>query len=274
MRKILLTAAGGVFLLFVGIIIGFGSGSKHASENVKGVAQQAVSTVPFAFIPTTQAKKTEKYPVTKVIDADTIEVMISGKKQTVRLIGIDSPETVDPRKPIQCFGQEASQKMHSLTDGKNVVLESDPTQSDKDKYKRILRYVFLEDGSFVNKIMVEQGFAREYTYQIPYKYQSEFKQAEEEARDRRLGLWADNACSSSASPITKGLMSHPVDSGQGEVNTQNIKQNSDTKSFFCDCSKACFKIKTCEEAYFQLNNCECSKRDSDGDGVPCESLCR
>lgn len=129
--------------------------------------------------------------ITRVIDGDTVEVGGLGK---IRLIGIDTPETVDPRKPVQCFGREASDKAKQMLTGKKVRLESDPTQGDRDKYGRSLRYIYLEDGTFFNKWMIENGFAHEYTYNIPYKYMDEFKAAERAAQDAGRGLWSENAC--------------------------------------------------------------------------------
>ena len=141
---------------------------------------------------------TSLYDVIKVVDGDTIEVAINNKKEKIRLIGIDTPETVDPRKPVQCFGKEASNKAKEMLSGKKVLLEIDLTQGERDKYKRLLRYVFLENGLNFNKYMIEQGFAHEYTYDLPYKYQKEFKQAEQEAMQAGRGLWANNICLNSS----------------------------------------------------------------------------
>ncbi|MDO8639512.1 MAG: thermonuclease family protein [bacterium] len=133
--------------------------------------------------------------VLKVVDGDTIDVELSGKKEAVRLVGIDTPEVVDPRKSVQCFGKEASAKAKEILSGKRVRLEQDPTQGNRDKYGRLLRFVFLEDGTNFNKLMIDQGFAHEYTYQSnPYKYQKEFIEAEKLARENKKGLWADGVC--------------------------------------------------------------------------------
>lgn len=132
--------------------------------------------------------------VVKVIDGDTISVDIGGNKQTVRLIGLNTPETVDPRRPVECFGKEASNKAKELLVDKNVRLELDPSQGDVDKYDRQLRYVYLEDGTLVNKLMIEEGYAYEYTYDLPYIYQTDFKNAQMVARDEKRGLWADGVC--------------------------------------------------------------------------------
>ncbi len=134
------------------------------------------------------------YVVTKVVDGDTFDVSIDGQTKRIRLIGVDTPETVDPRKPVQCFGKEASNKAVELLLNKKVRLEADTTQGETDKYGRLLRYAFREDGLFYNKWIIENGYAHEYTYNTPYKYQVEFKQAETVAREGKKGLWADNAC--------------------------------------------------------------------------------
>lgn len=136
------------------------------------------------------------YKVVKVIDGDTIDVDVDGKFERLRLIGIDTPETVDPRKKVQCFGKEASNKAKELLFGRFVILESDETQGDRDKYKRLLRYVFLPDGTNFNLYMIAEGYAHEYTYQDPYKYQFDFKESEKQARENNKGLWNPNVCPS------------------------------------------------------------------------------
>lgn len=126
--------------------------------------------------------------VTKVVDGDTIELENS---QTVRLIGIDTPETVDPRRPVGCFGKEAKKETASLLNGKAVILQKDVSETDK--YGRLLRYVFLPldngDIVFVNKYLLLQGFAKALTYPPDVKFSEEFRQAEQDARINKKGLW-------------------------------------------------------------------------------------
>jgi len=152
-------------------------------------------SVVFGTVKTTPIKMQKKsYPASKVIDGDTIQIGIDGKPRAIRLIGVDTPESVDPRKPVQCFAAEATKRAKEVLGGKKMFLESDPTQGDKDKYNRLLRYVFLEDGTNFGKLMISEGYAHEYTYKVPYKYMEEFKQSEKEAREAKRGLWADDAC--------------------------------------------------------------------------------
>ncbi len=166
------------------------SPSTHSGTNsAKNVNTSASSTI----------SATEWYPVKKVVDGDTIDVSIQGKTVRVRLIGLNTPESVDPRRPVQCFGREASAEMKKVVGGQYVRLETDPSQSLYDKYDRLLAYVFAplnskQEGLLVNAYMISEGFGYEYTYDLPYKYQAEFKKAEREARAAGKGLWAPGVC--------------------------------------------------------------------------------
>ncbi len=134
-------------------------------------------------------------PVAKVIDGDTIDVKTSRlKTDRVRLIGIDTPEVVDPRKPVQCFGPQASTEAHKLLDGQRVKLLPDTSQDDQDKYGRLLRYVFLADGTLINQKLIAEGFAHEYTYDKPYQAQGTFRQVETAAKAAGLGFWNAKTC--------------------------------------------------------------------------------
>lgn len=138
---------------------------------------------------------TPKSKVKKVIDGDTAEIEINGQIKTVRYIGMDTPETLDPRKVVQCFGREASNKAHEILDGQMVQLEFDKEVGKQDKYGRLLAYLILSDGSIYNQKMIAEGYAKEYTYQSQnYKYQEEFKNAELTAQSASLGLWSPNTC--------------------------------------------------------------------------------
>ena len=129
------------------------------------------------------------YPVTYVIDGDTFKASIGGKVITVRVLGINTPETVDPRKPVQCFGPEASTQGKELLNGRKVELRFNPNRELKDKYGRYLAYVYRDDGLFYNEAMIKDGFAREYTVGSPYTFQKEFRGVETEAQDGKRGLW-------------------------------------------------------------------------------------
>ncbi len=137
------------------------------------------------------------YKVSKVTDGDTLHVVIEGKDETVRLIGVNTPETVDPRRTVECFGKEASERMKEIAKGKIVRLEYDDSQSLRDTYGRLLAYVYLEDGQMINRKMVAEGYAYEYTYMTPYKYQREFRELQSLAQSAKRGLWAVDTCNGS-----------------------------------------------------------------------------
>lgn len=130
--------------------------------------------------------------VTDVVDGDTIEVDINGMKKKLRYIGINTPETVDPRKSVECYGTEASNENKRLVEGKKVYLQKDVSETDR--YKRLLRYVYLslEDGSvlFVNDYLIRQGFAVSSTFPPDVKYSDQFNLAQKQAQDNNRGLWA------------------------------------------------------------------------------------
>lgn len=123
--------------------------------------------------------------VSRVIDGDTIELE-SGAR--VRFIGINTPETVDPRTTVQCFGKEASDYTKALLGDDIVVLKKDIT--DTDKYGRLLRYVYLPDGTFVNLKLVQEGYAYANVYPPDIAHSREFSAAQSAARSASLGLWA------------------------------------------------------------------------------------
>ncbi len=188
--------------------------------------------------------------VVKVRDGDTIEIDIEGVVKVVRYIGIDTPETVDPRKGVQCFGKEASNINKSLVENQIVTLEKDVSETDK--YGRLLRYVYLND-LLVNQHLVEKGFAYSSAYPPDVKYQENLDAAEEEARVNNKGLWG--TC--------------------GGVSNNSSRQANTTSSNDKDCSD----FSTHQEAqdYFvsiggsHTNNAD--KLDgSDHDGLVCETL--
>ena len=121
--------------------------------------------------------------VERVIDGDTL-LLTNGEK--VRLIGVDTPETKHPQKPVERFGKEAYLFTKRMVEGKEVRLEFDWQK--RDKYGRLLAYVYLTDGTFLNAEIIKQGYGFAYT-RFPFKYLEEFRKYEREARDNKRGLW-------------------------------------------------------------------------------------
>jgi micrococcal nuclease len=123
------------------------------------------------------------------VDGDTIDVQQGSSKETVRLIGVDTPETHDPRKPVQCFGEASAAHTKALVEGKNVRLEADPEDSDRDKYHRLLRYVYLPDGTLLNAELIQDGWGFAYVI-FPFEKLDAFRALETSARNADHGLWA------------------------------------------------------------------------------------
>jgi endonuclease YncB( thermonuclease family) len=173
------------------------------------VSNSTNSTIPVSAI---------KVKVLRVVDGDTIHVLLNNKDVTIRMIGIDTPETVDPRKPVQCFGKEASNHARQLLDGTTVYLEQDTSQGDYDKYNRLLSYIWMADGRLFNQVMIAEGYAFEYTYNLPYNYQAQFKSAQRNAQNQQIGLWSPNTCNGLHGAIVATATAIPIISGGGSSN--------------------------------------------------------
>jgi len=233
----------------------------------------------FLFIaPIAHAQDT--FRVLKVVDGDTIQVDVRGKKEVVRLLGIDTPESVDPRKPIQCFAKEATNKMKGFVNGKSVILIDDKTQGNRDKYSRLLRYVYLPDSvrTFVNGEMIKQGFAFSYK-QYPTKMLDKFNNLEKYAREHNLGLWS--SCPLNITP-TKAVIKNTVQNVAPTtsynapvqvINNVNEATQNTSGGFTCSGKTTCGQMTSCAEARFYLTTCGVSRLDGDKDGTPCETIC-
>jgi micrococcal nuclease len=165
-----------------------------------GTASMPSAATPTPAVPAQPAR--DAVEVIAVTDGDTITVRFGhGQVETVRYIGIDTPETSDPRAPVECFGQEAAAKNAALVDGRPVQLERDV--SEHDDHGRLLRYVWVtgDDGAvrMVNEELVKWGYAATSTYPPDVRYQDLFRAAEGEARAEKRGLWG--ACTGPHQPL-------------------------------------------------------------------------
>ena len=150
--------------------------------------------------------------VARVVDGDTL-VLDNGEK--IRLIGVDTPETKDPRKPVQYFGAEATNFTKQMVEGKKVWIEFDQANTavaHKDRYGRTLAYVFREDGKFLNAELISQGYGHAYT-KYPFKYANEFSALERQARNQNAGLWNADA-NAAASALQSNVKSPRSDSNK------------------------------------------------------------
>ena len=197
--------------------------------------------------PTPPIPERQQAQVVRVIDGDTIEVNIAGTSYNVRYIGIDTPETKHPQKPVEWMGEEAAAKNEELVSGKVVGLEKDVSETDK--YGRLLRYVWVGD-LMVNAELVRLGFAKVSTYPPDVRYQDLFLEMQQEAREAERGLWGPA----------------PTPSGEAAA---------------CDCSGDIYdcsdfsthaEAQACYEYCKSLGREDIHRLDRDNDGKVCESL--
>jgi micrococcal nuclease len=137
----------------------------------------------------------ERAPVTRIVDGDTIEVSLGGVIEDVRLLGIDTPESVKPDSPIECFGREASAAAEAFLAGREVTLVRDV--EDRDRFGRLLRYVYVGE-EMANARLVVNGYATAYTYPPNVRHAELFVQLERAAREGDRGLWAEDTCAGEA----------------------------------------------------------------------------
>jgi micrococcal nuclease len=235
-RRGLGTASATAVLLIVAAILALVALAACADEtppqDTPVATQTAATTAPTASSPPPSFPDgTTPATVVRVVDGDTIEVEIEGETYKVRYIGIDTPETVDPRRPVGCFGEEASAANKALVEGLIVGLEGDV--SDTDRFGRLLRYVWLDSQEMVNALLVRDGYAQASAYPPDVRYQEFFDGLEAEARSAERGLWGA-VCLETPSPTLAGSPAEGACeySGTSEaVIKGNISTNSGEKIY-------------------------------------------
>jgi micrococcal nuclease len=175
-----------IFTIFVVVILGLAYLATH-KLNVQLPSLPTLST-PKTTINTAPINASY-YPVTHFTDGDTIGVTINGTQETIRLIGVDTPETKKPGSPIQCYGPEASSFTKTLIGSQPVRLAADSRSDDRDRYGRLLRYVYIGDGTLVNQKIISEGYGFAYTV-FPFDKETTFSASQEDARASHRGLWA------------------------------------------------------------------------------------
>lgn len=147
------------------------------------------------------------YRVVQFLDGDTIIVDMNGTSETVRFIGIDTPETHKPNTPVQCYGPAASAYTKGRIGTSRVHLVADTLTTNRDRYERLLRYVYLPDGTLLNQELVAKGYA--FAYAFPFARSEEFTHSMEQAQQTRAGLWGN--CAPTQDPMTGQWHSPPVE---------------------------------------------------------------
>lgn len=158
----------------IGVIVYF--------ANQQGLLQPAKQAV--------VAQQPGLYSVIRFVDGDTITVDMAGTAETIRFIGVDTPETHKPNTPVQCYGPAASAYTKTIIGSNQVRLESDSLSTNRDRYNRLLRYVYLPDGTFVNENLIKNGYGFFYPY-FPFSKSDTFSAAQVEAQTGNKGLWGN-----------------------------------------------------------------------------------
>ena len=155
---------------------------------------------------TTNPDSLNGYKIVSLSDGDTIDVDMNGKTETIRFLGIDTPETHHPDKGAQCFGPEASAKTKELLDSGRVKLAADSKAKNRDKYGRLLRYVYTENGQNVEEVLLKGGYAFVFRGEN-FDNKSNYLKLEKNAKQSGAGLWSKCAVNESSygSMSTNGL---------------------------------------------------------------------
>ena len=179
------------------------------SPALGGAATRSPARLPAVPTPTRPAAATSPSPgvavspapgvaarVARVVDGDTLKVTVSGRTDTVRVIGLDTPESVKPGTPVECYALQASAKAKLLLPvGSAIRLQADPTQATRDRYGRLLAHVWLTDGTLFAERMIRGGFGIHYVYEgVPSIYANRLAAAEVAARAALRGLWSLSTC--------------------------------------------------------------------------------
>jgi len=178
-----------IFILLGAAILAFSlfQENRHQAASIKQISSELVTA--YTNTPPKPSPSPESQPstylVSRVVDGDTIKLATG---ETIRYIGIDTPETVHPKKGTECYGKEASEYNKQLVENKQVTLEKDVSETDQ--FNRLLRYVFV-NGEMINEKLIRDGYALIATYPPDVKYQALFLSAQQEARENNRGLWAN-----------------------------------------------------------------------------------
>jgi micrococcal nuclease len=199
--------------------------------------------------------------VTRVVDGDTIYVMLHGRETDIRLIGIDTPETVDPNSPVMCYGPQASAFTHRELDGATVRLGFDAERHDY--YGRTLAYVY-KNGRMFNLALVRNGYARAYPYAPNTSYAGLFEAAQSTARSGRDGLWG--ACRYFGAPLHR-----TPDRSATNTTSQSSNCNPNYSGACIPNSSADLDCSDVNATNFRVVGDDVYAFDGDGDKVACES---
>jgi micrococcal nuclease len=196
----------------------------------------------------------DRAEVINVIDGDTVDVLLDGREYRLRYIGVDTPERDEP------YYSEATRFNRDLVDNQTVILVKDV--SDVDQYGRLLRYVYLEDGTFVNAELISGGYARIVTFPPDVAEVENLRVLQNDARNAGRGLWGIDTFSAEGESSTSGGFSDaPIGCQRCDSNIYNCS-DFETQSEAQACYNYCYDVAG-EDIH---------RMDGGGDGVVCESL--
>jgi micrococcal nuclease len=203
--------------------------------------------------------------VVEVVDGDTIRVELPTGVDTIRIIGIDTPEVVAPDRPESCFGKEATAFATEALQGKTVTLEIDPTQDERDRFDRLLAHVYVGDELYATEA-IENGYGIHYVYEVPSTHAAQLDAAANTARDASVGIWA--ACEGrvdlplvSVEPVPLAEPEPKPPSGDCHPSYDPCVPNSDHD---LDCKDIGFQVAVIGPDEYRLDG-------EDNDGRGCES---
>ena len=211
------------------------------------------------YYPQQNTSRDTAYQVLKVVDGDTIKIECEGKSETVRLIGVDTPETVHPNKPIEQFGPEASAFLKNLLKGESVYLRFG--NDERGKYGRLLAYVYrAPDAIFVNLEIVRQGYGSAYT-KYPFKHQDIFRNYEERAQEVGKGLWAGETAKPSLKGVSESVPQADVD---GDMTVYVTKSGKKYHLESCRWGNVAISLEKARESYTPCAVCNPPKQRTCG----------
>lgn len=200
----------------------------------------------------------------RVIDWDTIEATIDWVKEKIRLIGIDTPET---EVWAEYYWKEATDYLTGRIEWKDVYIEIDESQWERDRYNRLLGYAFLGVENLW-ETLIKEWYAYEYTYNKAYKYQELYKSSEKYASENTLGLWDVPENIEEIYPVSETPIYSPGKSYYNAEDTSYLDMG-----FTCNKRKYCSYMDSCDEVKYFFYQCWAKTFDRDKDWIPCESIC-
>lgn len=216
----------------------------------------------------TQIRHVPRHRVVDVVDGDTVTVSYRGSDVSVRVIGIDTPETVHPSEPVECGGPQASAAATRMLSGRKVRLIFDPSQGRTDSYGRTLAYLQAPRFGDFGRAMIRQGKAAEYTYAVAYARQGQYLSAQDKAQGDNRGIW--NKCGGVDTPLDQ---EQPAQARPGRPGTSSSSSGAGCDPGYDPCVPPYPPDLDCSDVDgpIRVLGDDPHGFDADGDGTGCDS---